>query len=272
MSNPSKTLAEAARRILKPLVRVLLRNGVACGAMEEIVRQVYVDVAFDKAGSDGRRATVSSVSAATGLSRKEVKRLKESPRDTDPADQRYNRAIRVISGWLNDDRFAYSEGSPRPLLLAEGPEQDGATFAMLVKAYSGDIPTRAMLDLLASSGCIETTDGRVNLVRHAYVPGADSEEIIRILGKDTSELMNTIDHNLASRPEQRWYQRKVSNTRVDPQAVETFRRYAGRRSQQLLEELDNWLSEHEATGTEDGEYVSLGIYYFQESRNEEDPS
>ncbi|MGB5396468.1 MAG: DUF6502 family protein, partial [Gammaproteobacteria bacterium] len=133
-------LASVALKILRPLARVMLRNGVACGSFEELVRKAYVDECFSEAAIQGQKASVSSVSALTGLSRKEVKRLVEieNPQESDDG-KRYNRAIRVISGWLNDRRFSSNENVALPLILEDGD----SSFAQLVKDYSGDIPTVA---------------------------------------------------------------------------------------------------------------------------------
>ena len=50
-------------KILRPLVRVMLRNGVACGSFEELVRKAYVDEAFAIGKKNQLKTTVSSVSA-----------------------------------------------------------------------------------------------------------------------------------------------------------------------------------------------------------------
>ena len=267
MSNASnKILTAAVRQILRPLVRILLRNGIACGSFEEMVRKAYVDEAFAQARRINTKATVSSVSAETGLSRKEVKRLQETDlSDSTSTEQKYNRAIRVISGWLNDPRFAYEEGNPRALSM----DSSDHSFARLVKQYSGDVTTKAMLKLLESSNCVEVKDGQVHLVRNAYVPGSDPEEIIRILGKDTSELINTIDHNLTADEKSRWFQRKVSNPQVRTEDLEAFKEYSRKRSQALLEEMDTWLSQNEADGSSDSHYVSLSIYYYEQETDED---
>lgn len=271
METTNKILTTAISQILRPLVRILLRNGISCGSFEEMVRKAYVDEAFAQAHRNNSKATISSVSAETGLSRKEVKRLTETElSDSENTEQKYNRAIRVISGWLNDPRFAYDEGNPKALALDSGPNSENGTFANLVKNYSGDIPTKAMLNLLESSKCVEIKDGLVHLVRNAYVPGNDPEEIIRILGKDTNQLINTIDHNLTADEKSKWFQRKVSNPRVRAEALNEFRDFSRRRSQTLLEELDAWLSQNEADEESDARYASMSIYYYeQQDSNEE---
>ena len=267
MGNSShKILTAAVIQILRPLVRILLRNGIACGSFEEMVRKAYVDEAFYQARRNNGKVTISSVSAETGLSRKEVKRLHEANlSDSESTEQKFNRAIRVISGWLNDPRFAYDEGNPKTLTLDDGDE----SFASLVKHYSGDIPTKAMLKLLENSDCVEIKDGHVHLIRNAYVPGNDPEEIIRILGNDTNELINTIDHNLTSGDQGKWFQRKVSNQRLKSDKLGEFGDYSRKRSQALLEDLDAWLSGNEADKDTDSHYVSVGIYYYEQNSDED---
>lgn len=43
-------LLAATSQILAPLVRVLLRNGIACGAITELVRRAAVGVAHEEFG------------------------------------------------------------------------------------------------------------------------------------------------------------------------------------------------------------------------------
>jgi len=261
MSNEIYTaLEKLAIKVLGPVVRMMLRNGVACGNFEALIREVYVDEAFKMAQKDGK-ATVSAVSAQTGLSRKEVKRLAEKQVNTgDEQSQKYNRAIRVISGWLNDKRFCSDAGVPLVLDM-EGAEN---AFSMLVKDYSGDIPSRTMFNLLEKSGCVTKLDGRVQLISHAYVPGNDPVDVINIFAADTHELMQTIVHNMSCEKQQKWFQRKVSTHQLDVNHIDEFHKYSSRRSQTLLEDLDSWLSEREAQTETDKRYVSVGVYFYRD--------
>lgn len=257
----NNALSAAVLRILRPLVSVLLRHGMAYGAFAELARKAYVDEAF--AQRDGpRRPTVSSVSALTGLTRKETKRLRELDIINDEAlSKRYSRAIRVISAWVSDPRFQTAEGEPAILPM----EGEGASFARLVKDFSGDIPTAAMLSVLEASGTVAVSPAGVTLLQRAYLPAATPLEKIDILGTDTAELIATIGHNLEAEPEDRLFQRKVSNVRIHPDAVPVFRTLSNRKSQQLLEEYHRWLVKHEVDEKEMANtkscYVAVGIYY-----------
>ena len=259
-----QTLAHALLTLLKPLVRILLRNGIAYGSFAELAKKTYVDVAFEAFAPEGKKQTVSRASAITGLTRKESKRLRElrTP-DAGSSEQRYNRAVRVISGWLNDPRFLDAAGQPAELPV----DGEDASFAALVKKYSGDVTTRAMLAVLEAASSVEQTETGIKLIEHAYLPGKDPREKLAILGSDTAELIETIDHNLVAADDKRRFQRKVSNQRVRAEALPAFRALSTEKSQALLEALDAWLSAHETSADEpdaaDAHYVSLGIYFFE---------
>lgn len=257
----NKSLCTAVLSIMRPLVRIMLRNGVAYGTLAGLVRQVYVDVAYNEYAPAGRKQTVSRVSALTGLTRKEVKRLLEL--DAVPENEgqaRYSRGVRVVSGWMNDRLFLDSKGKPARLPI------DGArkSFTALVKKYSGDITMRAMLTMLEEGGSVRVTGDNVRLVRRAYVPGRDAIGKIAILGSDVSELISTIDHNLVADDKDLWFQRKVSYDNIAPEAVEKLRKLSSGKAQALLEALDKQYSGSELDEDDErGKLISFGIYYHE---------
>ena len=262
-------LARAIHSLLRPLARILIRNGIAYATFAEWAKQAYVAVAFADFAEPGRKQTISRVSALTGVFRRDVKRLRDQGDVTDPAaGARYNRAVRVISGWVNEPEFHDDNGQPACLPM----EGAAGSFAALVKQHSGDIPVRAMLSVLEAAGSVQTgADGGVTLLRRAYIPGNDPLDKLHILGVDVAELIATIDHNLVVPANQLFFQRKVSNGALHPDALDEFRRLSAAKSQALLEELDAWLSQHEVSraAAGSGRYVSLGIYYSEHSGPEE---
>ncbi len=243
-------------KILRPLIRVLLRNGVSCKSFEELVRKAYVDEAFAVGKSNKQKTTVSSVAGQTGLSRKEVKRLYElQVEQCEKTEQKYNRAVKVISGWVNDFCFTNEQGQVKPL--------EKAAFAVLVKKYSGDITPNAMLKLLLDASCVSVEDDKIHLVTQAYIPGNDSTETLHILGEDASELLTTIDYNLTHENKKR-FQRKVSTALLKPDSLDEFTKLSADLSQNILEKLDKWIAGHEVlTPDSEAVYISLGVYFYE---------
>jgi hypothetical protein len=268
-----KPLSAAVLRLFRPLVRVLLRNGVSYRTFADFAKWVYVDVATKEFGIEGRKQSTSRVSVITGLSRKEVKRVRELPRPDDTASvERYNRAARVIAAWRRESNFQDAEGNAAPLLL----EGTGATFSELVKRFSGDVPVRAILDELIRIGAVERLeDGRVGLLVRAYVPESSEADKLHILGTDVGYLISTIDHNLQADPMGPVFQRKVAYDNLPDEALPEFRELSAKRAQALLEKLDRWLAQRDrdVTPTVRGtgrNRAGLGIYYFEEPYTEEE--
>jgi len=260
-------LAAAILRLLRPLVRICLRNGLPYGAFADLAKRVYVEVAGAEFSLPGRKQSVSRISVITGLSRKEVSRVRDLPSADDAvAVARYNRAARVISGWVRDPLFTEPAGGPARLPF----EGEGASFTTLVRRFSGDVPPRAILDELLRVGAAELVDdATVRLLARAYLPATGEVEKLAILGADCADLIATIDHNLQGDADTARLQRKVAYDNLSEEAVARFRLLAARRAQVLLEELDEWLAEHDRDmnpGAEGGgrHRVGLGIYYFED--------
>jgi len=255
--------------VLRPLFRILLRNHMSFKAFVDIAKHTYVQVAADEFGIPGKKTSVSRVALLSGLTRKEVQRLLDAPAvDDAEAGERYNRAARVVAGWVRDADFSDPEGNPKVLTLQE--EDGHESFATLARRFSGDIPSRAILDELLRVGVVEKVgETSVRLKTRAYVPESGNADKLNILGTDVSDLVSTIDHNLQHGAADPFFQRKVMYDNVPVEALQEFRKLSGAQAQTLLEKLDKWLSQHDrdtssgAGGT--GQIrTGIGIYYFEE--------
>lgn len=271
-AKPVQALSAATLTLLRPLVRVLLRNSVSHQTFAELAKQAYVEVAQKEFGIPGKKQTTSRIAILTGLTRKEVQRLLTAPAGAEQgATEEYHRAARVITGWVRDPDFGDGKGHPLPLRLNERR----ASFSELVKRYSGDIPVRAMLDELLRVGAVkQMKDGRICLLTHAYVPQKGTAEKLQVLGTDTADLIDTIDHNVHQNPSKARFQRKVMYDNVPVEAAQAFHILASAQGQELLEALDRWLSQRDrdvnpaikGTGRV---RVGLGIYHFEERLDQE---
>ncbi|HKT35685.1 MAG TPA: DUF6502 family protein [Nitrospira sp.] len=266
---PVQPLLSAVTVLLRPLVRTLLRHGIPCDALYAVAREVYVRVATQEFALPGKKQTTSRVSILTGLTRKEVRRiLTTAEASNQESADRYNRAARVIAGWVRDKEFQDKNGAPLALPI----EGEQASFGALVRRYSGDLLVRAMLDELLRVGAVrKTKDGHIRLQARSYVPQQSATDKLQILGADTADLMATIAHNLDAQVVPR-YQRKVMYDNVPVEAVREFQRVSAERAQALLEGLDQWLSERDrdvnprvkGTGRR---RVGMGIYYFEDEES-----
>jgi hypothetical protein len=261
-------IGASVRKMLPPLVRILLRNGMAAKSFYELVKHAYVQVARTKFGIRGKPATTSRIAILTGLTRKEVQALLDMPvnREDHRYGDQYNRASRVITGWLRDPDFGDGNGHPSPL-HTKGKR---FSFSALVKRYSGDIPVRALLDeLLRVRAVKRLSDGRIGLVVRGYVPPKGVNQKLMILGQDAADLIATIEYNLYTKPARPRIQRKVMYDNVPLESAEAFQAVVQARAQEMLESLDRWLShrDRDVNPTVKGKgrlRVGLGLYHFEE--------
>lgn len=246
-------------------------------AFLDIAKRAYIEVAASEFGIPGKKQSVSRIALLSGLTRKEVQRLLEAHTTADDSDagERYNRAARVVAGWVRDKDFADAAGNPKALpLLQESDSPERASFADLVRRFSGDIPFRAVLDELLRVGVVETLgNGTVQLKSRAYVPESGDADKLNILGTDVSDLIGTIDHNLQHGGDDPFFQRKVMYDNVPVEALKEFRRLSNAQAQTLIERLDKWLSLHDrdtkpTTGGTGRVRTGIGIYYFEENMSE----
>ncbi|MFO0700008.1 MAG: DUF6502 family protein [Nitrospira sp.] len=268
-ATPVPALSVATLQLLRPLIRILLRNNVSHRTFADLAKQTYVEIVNAEFAIPGKKQTVSRIAILSGLTRKEVQRLlTPSPDSRSIADKEYHRGSRVITGWLRDPKYGDGKGHPRPIPL----EGRGATFSALVKSYSGDIPVRAVLDELVRVGAVkQLKDGRICLVSRGYIPQKGSAEKLHVLGTDTADLISTIDHNIYQKPTRPRFQRKVMYDNVPMEAANEFRTLVAAEGQELLEKLDRWLAHRDrdtnpASKGSGRVRVGFGIYHFEEQR------
>ena len=251
------------------MVRLLLRYGVSAGAFEELVRRVYVEVAETEFQVKGKKQTASRISVITGLNRKEVARIQKLPPvEETEVDERYNRAARVLTGWLRDEEFRTKAGAPAVL-----PFEGEKSFSELVNKYSGDMPVRSVADELMRVHAIEETRKGLKLIAKGYIPNDSVVDKLQILGTDTADLISTIDYNLTHKKEEARFQRKVSYNNVPVEHIEAFRKHSAKLSQQLLERLDRWLASRDSDENPNlknkkemaKSRIGLGIYMMEET-------
>src|SRR3954470_14513102 len=243
-------LLSAYRKLLQPLVRILIRNGVSFSELTEILKYVFVEVAERDFNLPDRRTSQSRIAILTGLTRKEVAKQKAII-DSGGAPNLLgdlNRVSRVLLGWHTDPFFTGPYGMPLELPFES---ESGADFVGLVRKYSGDMAPRAMLDELLHVGAVERqTTGAFKVLMRVYIPESFHPDALQRFGEVVRDFINTVEFNIGKRPGLGRFERIViaeDGLREDLMAAfDTLLRAKG---QTLLVELDNWLSAQGLTAT-----------------------
>lgn len=265
-ANLKLAILAAYQRLLRPLVRILIRNGVSFAEFSEIAKDVYVEVAERDFQLPDKNMTQGRIAILTGLTRKEVNRLitQRGSQHRDYASN-LNRVARLLSGWHTDPQFTGPYGLPLDVPF-DGPDE--RTFCELVRRYTADMPARVMLEELLRIGVVREADrGRFRVLTRTYLPNADAPESLDRLGDAVRNFVETMDFNRTETdPTKRLLERTVrADTGVRISDLPMFQAYVRERGQFLLEEIDDWLSKLEPVDEKNNEprvNTGVGIYQF----------
>lgn len=270
----AKTFATAALRLLlRPIARIMLRAGVDWREFADVGKATYVEVATEDFGIRGRPTNISRVAILTGMTRREVRRLRTLLQDANPEIfSRMNYATRVLAAWYQDEEFLDTQGSPRRLPPI-GPTQ---SFEALCGKYSGDVAATTMLKELKHVGAVEeAADGTLTVQKRYYMPVLmDPEQMLRS-GNVLEEIGYTVAYNLHREHEDpSRFERRATNTHIPASAVPHFRDFIEKEGQEFLERVDAWLTEHEDSDAELSNSIRLGIgtYWIEKELNERNGS
>jgi len=260
-----KALTRMAASVLRPLIRVLIRHNFPHSELTELVRKSYVQVAYDAFATPTGKMTYSRAALLTGLSRKEVVRLKrilEKDQLSETGQCRVTR--RVVHGWLTDSRFQDQSKNPKVLSLGEG----SASFQALVKKYANGIAYESVLEQLNKNGLTSQTDEQtVTLVRDEYIPQHDELEKIRVMSVCVSDLFDTAVHNADASDNAIRFQRQLVYSGIEETLAKRFHDVGSEKAMALFETLNDFLFAGRTQSGPDlrksGKRVGLGIYYFE---------
>lgn len=251
----------SCRYLLQPVVRFVLRQGVTIAEFEELAKDAYVQVARQDYGIDGRPTNNARVAMLTGLSRREVAKIRDRLLEGGllAEDGQGNRISQILTGWHVDTEFTGKNGQPKAL-PPTGPK---GSLQSLLKRYAGDLPHGAIRKEMQQRALIEEqSDGNFRVMRRDYVFSGLDPDSVNQLGVALHDHATTLEHNLdeAMQATPR-FERMADNASINPSAYKAFQRLVEERGLSFLEEMDGWLSENELeTSTDtDSRTVRLGV-------------
>jgi hypothetical protein len=266
-----RAVVQTCRVLLRPIASLLLKCGMTWREFADVSKSVFVAVASRDYGLNGRPTNVSRVSILTGVSRKEIARVRTLlEHESTPLPNKTTDATRLLSGWHQDPDFITPSGAPR-VLPAEG---SGASFATLWQRYGGDVPVTSMRKELERAGAVKTLpDGTLRAERRYFMPRSFDPQWILNAGSMLRDLGSGITHNLdvaaeplsaAGKARSRRFIGRATSDSVDLAAMPEFEAFVEQRGQEFLETVDKWLTAHEARPATGGarKRVRLGLGVF----------
>jgi hypothetical protein len=266
---PPASLLKAARRLMRPLVRLMMQSGLTFPVLADALRRLFVEIAADDLLLDSRARTDSRISLLTGVHRKEIRRLREMPVDSDAAPDIVTLASQIVARWAGAARFVDTEGRPRPLPRVSR-EGAGPSFDELVALVTSDIRPRAVLDDLLGHGVvIMDAEDRVQLNTIAFIPRPGGEEQLFYFARNLHDHVSAAVANIGAPGAPPFLDRSVHYDRLTPAQVDVLREYAREAAMRVLLDVNRRAQElteatPETDSTETGR-INFGIYVFDDN-------
>ena len=275
------------RSLMKPIIMLLLRNGVTYKEFATLSKSIFVESASEEFGLRGRPTNISRISVLTGIDRKEVKRLKDALLSNETAEasaRSMDRFSRILSAWHQNPDYLDQNRQPR-LLEVEG---DGGTFRTLVRRYGGDVPMKAVLVEMLRLNLAVMEGNKVKVLQRDYFPAQNDPDALLRASSVIAELADTMYHNLyvanPDRPGIRKilkFERRASNNLMDVKYKKAFYKKLHEEGQTFLETMDSWMSEREIDNSLEGQdsiqskdalRFSVGLFGYDKGIEKQDES
>jgi len=271
---PPASLATALRRVLRPLVRLLLTNGITYPFLSSLLKSVFIEVAERDFRLEDKAQTDSRINLLTGVHRKDVKRLRAELADTKTPETpaAISLGAQLVARWTGLDRYLDDHGRPRPLprLASDGGE---LSFEALVAAVNKDIRSRVVLDEWLRLGVARVDEqDRVCLNMEAFVPDKGFEEKAYYFGQNVHDHIAATAYNLSGAGPA-FLERSVYYDRLTPASVETLDKLARELGMQTLLSVNRKAMELQAQDHAQVDAhlrMNFGIYFFSEEESDTD--
>jgi hypothetical protein len=255
--------------VLRPMARILLRFGIGFREFSEIAKIAFVDVASSDYGLRGRPTNTSRVAVMTGLTRKEVKRLRDKlSSGQDRLTVKSTPMCEVLHRWHAEEDFIDNGGRPAKLPFAG----KFPSFSDLVRRYGGDIPPGAMRTELKRVGAVhEDDDGNLRVIRRTVRPALSHDNLIAALAHSAYPLLTNIAHNLVTKnQDERWAQFTAFTRSVKKSDVRRLHRISFDRLENIVETFDDLFIAYEALHSADDDKgpcntIAVGVFYFEDT-------
>jgi hypothetical protein len=263
-----KRVLNAFLLMLRPVIRILLRYGIGYREFAEVTKTAFVDIASSDFGIRGRPTNISRIAVMTGLTRKEVRRLRDKISKGDAlASVRTTPFEDVLHQWHAQPEFTDVAGAPKPLSFA-GEE---GSFTDLVKRFGGDIPAGAMRTEMKRVGVVRENDaGLLTVVNRTYRPESDHEALVALLVHSVYPLLSNVAHNTGpERKNATWANRIAHTSSLRMTDARQLRRIAKDRIVEFVEAIDDVFIAYESLQDEGGpdeskNIIAVGAFYFEE--------
>jgi Family of unknown function (DUF6502) len=263
-STSGKQLLYALRRVLRPIIRILIRAGIRFDEFSELARGVYVESAIRDGLEHASNLTRARVSVVTGVTRQQVNYYIDNDGALPSASPTLAGVlVEVLQKWHTDPQFVGPYGIPLEL---EFEASSGRSFRSLVAMVDAKANAGIVLEELLRVGSV-TYSGEKHfraVSRYFMMPEPMSPQQVEYFGNTLTRLAKTLEFNMSPRNSEKRLERFVVADRGLPaEVIPQFASYARDRTSEFLLDLDNWLTPYSSSDdTDPSPRIPTGVNVF----------
>jgi len=258
-----QALQHALHAVLAPLARLAVAQGLPYAALEGALKQAMVQAAAAAHPQAAPQRSVSRISTATGINRREVTRLLQAQAEKPPLPR--SPASALFAHWLSDPAYLDAQGTPRVLpRLGAAP-----SFETLAQAVTRDVHSRSLLDelLRLKLATLDEATDSVALLRGGFVPRGDRQRMLGFLSDNVGDHLRAAIENLLA-DGSRHFEQAVFADGLSAESVRQLHTLIGPQWKALLETLvpplERWVQADAQQPDAPRHRVRIGLYAFDD--------
>jgi hypothetical protein len=275
MQSVKENLLAAFRYLLRPLVRLAVKNAVAFPEFSGVLKQAYVDVAAKQIAASGKDPSEEGISLIANITTADVHHILQSAGSTNlgVAAQEDNPLPTVLNAWHTNPKYTGPYGVVRDIPFSRTEGADAYTFSQLVADYCPGVSPKELLDELIRTGCVQDVGNSFyRAVKRSYVPDPLSARSILLFARIVHNLCEAAEVNLRAESVggKGLVERTIYTVHGIPrQDLPAFDKFIRQRGQVFADDIDNWLSDLDKEGIEDGVRTGVGFYHYIVNEDDE---
>lgn len=261
------------RKILRPLVRILMRAGVTYDEFREVIKGAYVETAVRDGLGQAGEVTRERITAFTGVPLRDVDRFLDDPSLlAAPASTNAEIITEVLHLWNTDPDYLGPYGIP---LEIDFDHTAGRNFSELVHRVAPAADPAVILGEMSESGLLTQVGQRHYKASSRAFLFADimNPKALEYFGRVMADLANTLEFNMAVRPggAKRLQRSVVADGGLPDYAMPEFEALLNDRVQALLVEIDDWLGQNAERWDDRRHMIPTGLTVFHYVSTEPEP-
>jgi hypothetical protein len=271
LSKRQLLIASAIKRVLKPIVKLMLANNLTYPFAIDVIKGLFVEVADKDFAMPNKQQTDSRISLISGVHRKDVRRLRDYQPDVDEVmPDNVSLGSQVIAQWNANPKYLNEIGAPKalPRFAADNPDE---SFEGLVRSLTTDIHPRAVLDEWLRLGIATVdADSFVHLTSDMFVPQEGFEEKAFYFGHNLHDHAQAATSNVIGQ-EASFFERCVHYDELSQSSIDVIAEFAKKHSMKVLRGVNkvaDVAAFNDKTNPEAKIRMTYGVYFYHEPMQE----